>query len=196
MRQRDAQRLETRAALAEHAIRLFSEHGYDETTVEEIAAAAGVSPRTFFLHFPSKAAAAFPDHAERVERFRDRLGDGARQRDPIGHLCDCLLERESESSPSRRARYRLLSKVPALRDEDARTDRDYEEAIAHFLQQKWGTSVEARVRSNAIANAVLGVLRATLIAASEDGIDARRTALEILHRMFGSPFDVPLQSMQ
>jgi AcrR family transcriptional regulator len=196
MRQRDVQRLETRAALAEHALRLFSEQGYDETTVEEIAAAAGVSPRTFFLHFPSKAAAAFPDHRERVVSFIARLGNGDQHRDPIGHLCDCLLEGEQQSPPSRRVRYRLLAKVPALRDEDARTDRDYEQVIAHFLLQKWGTSVEARVRANAVANAVLGVARATLIAAAEDGIDPRQTALEILHRMFGSPFDFPLQSVQ
>jgi AcrR family transcriptional regulator len=195
MRQRDVQRLETRAALAEHALRLFSQHGYDETTVEEIAAAAGVSPRTFFLHFPSKAAAAFPDHGERVASFIARLGNGDEHRDPIGHLCDCLLEGEKRSPPSRRVRYRLLANVPALRDEDARTDRDYEQVIAHFLMQKWGTSVEARVRANAVANAVLGVARATLIAAAEDGIDPRQTALEILHRMFGSPFDFPLQSL-
>ena len=196
MRQRDVQRLETRAALAEHALRLFSEQGYDETTVEEIASAAGVSPRTFFLHFPSKAAAAFPDHADRVAQFVERLGNGADHRDPIGHLCGCLLAGEAQSPPSRRARYRLLAKVPALRDEDARTDRDYELVVANFLMQKWGTSIEARVRANAIANAVLGVARATLIAAAEDGIDPRATALEILHRMFGSPFDFPLQSLQ
>ena len=103
---------------------------------------------------------------------------------------------EAQSPPSRRARYRLLAKVPALRDEDARTDRDYELVVANFLMQKWGTSIEARVRANAIANAVLGVARATLIAAAEDGIDPRATALEILHRMFGSPFDFPLQSLQ
>ncbi len=196
MRQRDAQRLETRTALAEHALRLFSEHGFDETTVEEIAAAAGVSPRTFFLHFPTKAAAAFPDHLERVARFSERLGNGAEHRDPIAHLCNCLLADDDQDLPSRRMRYRLLAKVPALRDEDARTDRDYEKVIALFLLQKWGESVEARVRANAVANAVFGVARATLIAASEDGIDARATATEILHRMFGSPFDFPLQSLQ
>jgi AcrR family transcriptional regulator len=196
MRQRDVQRLETRAALAEHALRLFNEKGYDETTVEEIAAAAGVSPRTFFLHFPTKAAAAFPDHAERVAAFRQLLGKGDEYRDPIGHLCECLLEGENQSPPSRRVRYRLLAKVPALRDEDARTDRDYEAVIARFLMEKWGTSVEARVRANAVANAVLGVARAALIAAAEDGIDPRATSLEILHRMFGSPFDFPLRSLQ
>src|SRR4029078_273246 len=44
----------TKHAIQEHALRLFSEKGYDTTTVEEIAAAAGVSHMTFFRYFPRK----------------------------------------------------------------------------------------------------------------------------------------------
>jgi AcrR family transcriptional regulator len=194
--QRELQRLETRRMLAEHALRLFHDQGFDETTVEEIAAAAGVSPRTFFLHFATKSAAAFPDHEERVAAFVERLGDGASHRNPLHHLCDLMLSAVDNTSPMRRTRYRLLAKVSALRDEDARTDRDYEEVIARYLMQCWGDSIEARVRAHAVANAVLGVARASLIAWSEEGIDARMVCSEILHRMFGSPFDVPLQSLQ
>lgn len=44
----------TRLAIQEHALRLFSEKGYDATTVEDIATAAGVSHMTFFRYFPRK----------------------------------------------------------------------------------------------------------------------------------------------
>ena len=44
----------TKHAIQEHALRLFVEKGYDATTVEEIAAAAGVSHMTFFRYFPRK----------------------------------------------------------------------------------------------------------------------------------------------
>jgi AcrR family transcriptional regulator len=196
MNRREKQRLETRRLLAEHALRLFLERGFDETTVEEIAAAAGVSPRTFFLHFATKAAAAFPDHEDRVIAFTERLGDGSEQPNPLRHLCEVLTLGLDVSSPSRRTRYQLLDQVPALRDEDARTDRDYEEVVARYLLQAWGESVETRVRAHAIANAALGVVRAGLIAWGTDGIDPRRASFEILHRMICSPLDAPLQSLQ
>jgi len=196
MNQRELQRLETRRALAEHALRLFRDQGFDETTVEEIAAAAGVSPRTFFLHFATKSAAAFHDHDERVVGFRERLGPGSGHANPMFHLCQTMSSKLDTSSPMRRTRYQLLATVAALRDEDARTDRDYEDVIAHFLIDAWGEGVEVRLRAHAVANAVLGVVRAALIGWSEEGVDPNRVTAELLQRMFGSPFDVPLQSMQ
>ena len=196
MNQRELQRLETRRTLAEHALRLFHEQGFDETTVDEIAAAAGVSSRTFFLHFATKAAAAFPDHDERVISFAERLGYGSVVGNPMLHLCQVMASGLDTSSPMRRTRYQLLDKVAALRQEDARTDRDYEEVVVGYLLQAWGESTEARIRAHAVANATLGVARASLIAWSEDGVDPQTVCFELMHRMFGSPFETPLHSLQ
>jgi AcrR family transcriptional regulator len=51
---RDRQRAQIRADIRRAAFRLFIERGYDAVTTEEIATAAGVSPRTFFRHVPAK----------------------------------------------------------------------------------------------------------------------------------------------
>ena len=51
---RERKKARTKAAIQHHALQLFLEQGYAETTVEQIAAAAEVSPSTFFRYFPTK----------------------------------------------------------------------------------------------------------------------------------------------
>jgi len=51
---RERQRAQTQRLIQEQAVRLFLEHGYERTTVSDVAAAAGVSPMTVYRHFPTK----------------------------------------------------------------------------------------------------------------------------------------------
>ncbi len=51
---RERKKLKTKEAIQREAMRLFQEQGYEETTIEQIAAAAEISPSTFFNYFPSK----------------------------------------------------------------------------------------------------------------------------------------------
>src|SRR5262252_2552636 len=51
---RERKKQKTRWAIQEHALRLIAEQGYDATTVDQIAAAAEISPSTFFRYFPTK----------------------------------------------------------------------------------------------------------------------------------------------
>ena len=66
---------QTRVALAEAAVRLFRERGYDATTVEDIAQAAGSSSSTFFRYFKTKEDVLFLNAREIQDRFRDFLAD-------------------------------------------------------------------------------------------------------------------------
>jgi AcrR family transcriptional regulator len=51
---RERKKLKTREAIQREAMRLFQKNGYEETTIEQIAAAVEISPSTFFNYFPSK----------------------------------------------------------------------------------------------------------------------------------------------
>jgi AcrR family transcriptional regulator len=62
---RERKKAKTKAAIQEHALRLFREQGYAETTVEQIAAAAEVSPSTFFRYFPAKEDTVLSDLIDR-----------------------------------------------------------------------------------------------------------------------------------
>src|ERR1039457_6056981 len=79
---RERKKARTRASLREHALRLFREQGYHATTVEQIAAAAEVSPSTFFRYSPTKEDLVLQDDMdtrmiEALERQPAGLGPSA-----------------------------------------------------------------------------------------------------------------------
>src|SRR4029079_542429 len=73
---RERKKQKTRWAIQEHALRLFAEQGYDATTIDQIAAAAEVSPSTFFRYFPTKEDLVIADEYDAV------LVEGLRNQPP------------------------------------------------------------------------------------------------------------------
>ncbi|MGH9211220.1 MAG: TetR family transcriptional regulator [Acidimicrobiales bacterium] len=74
---RERKKIQTREAIVTAALDLFDRQGYDATTVEEIAEAANVSPRTFFRYFDSKVEVVMAPKQE-----RDELGEWLEARPP------------------------------------------------------------------------------------------------------------------
>ena len=70
---RQRKQRETRLALSHAAIRLSMQHGWENVTVDQIAAAANVSPRTFRNYFATKAEAVAAAHLERMLRIAEEL---------------------------------------------------------------------------------------------------------------------------
>jgi AcrR family transcriptional regulator len=84
----------TRAAITAAARRLFDERGYDHTTVEQIADAAEVAPRTVFRYFPTKESILFAEldvvRQELLDRFDRATAADDAGRDPLRTLFDVL----------------------------------------------------------------------------------------------------------
>ena len=133
---RERKKARTRASIREHALRLFREQGYQRTTVEQIAAAAEVSPSTFFRYFPTKEDLILQDDmdirmVEALERQPAELGPigafRAATREVIGSYSEADLELLRQTSA-------LSMTVPEVRaraiDEFARTIAVMSEALA------------------------------------------------------------------
>jgi AcrR family transcriptional regulator len=118
LRERKKQR--TRQALIDAAVQLFAEKGYDETTVADIAAAADVSTRTFFLHFPAKEAVVFANSTGRIDLALAVI-DSRRPRESVRDLLVRAMDQMIDNSWASdlttglgSLRVRLLMSVPAL----------------------------------------------------------------------------------
>ncbi len=154
-------RQERKLQIAQAAVRLFEKRGLSATTVEMIAAEAGISPRTFFRYFDTKESAAFPDHADRVADLERRLDARLPSRAPISDLVEVSRRSAMEffANPELyHRRYRLLRSNQVLRDLERIFDRSYEERAVAFLI---ACDID-RVIACACAAAIVAVVNAAL----------------------------------
>ncbi|WP_410790269.1 TetR family transcriptional regulator [Kribbella sp. C-35] len=159
---RERKKAKTRAAIQEHALRLFRDQGYADTTVQEIADAAEVSPATFFRYFPTKEDTIVLDRLDPVmiELFRNQPPELSPTealrtaiREAIGVLTEDEWELESE-------RQRLVMNAPELRVR--MLDQLYEgiDLLAELAAERVGRAPDD-FAVRAWAGAVVGVVMAT-----------------------------------
>ena len=89
---RDRKKEETRRALREGAARLFAERGFAGTTIEDVAARANVSRRTFFRYFDSKEALLLPDLDDLFDLVEAALARQPAAVEPLAAVCAALRE--------------------------------------------------------------------------------------------------------
>jgi AcrR family transcriptional regulator len=168
---RERKKARTRGLIQSHALRLFREQGYKETSVEQIAEAAEVSPSTVFHYFPTKADLVLYDAMDDqlLEAFRAVPADigglqAMRQamRQVFGELVRTDIEVQLE-------RERLLRTVPELRaamiEEFARTMR----VMVELLAERSGQPTDDDTLQ-ILAGAVIGVGLAAWFANDDDAL--------------------------
>jgi AcrR family transcriptional regulator len=156
---RERKKARTRAAIRQHALRLFREQGYQATTVEQIAAAAEVSPSTFFRYFPTKEDVVLRDDLDtRMLEAFSRQPPGLAPIPAIRAAANEALTSFSDDEMTQiRETTRLTLGVPEIRaramDEFARTMDVIAEAVAARVDR---SAADLAVR--ALAGAVVGVI--------------------------------------
>ena len=186
-------RATSQAELEHVAFGLFEENGFEQTTVEDIATAAGIGRRTFFRYFPSKNDIPWGMFEVELERMRARLKACPRDVQLMDAIRVALVDFnqvDPEQIPRHRRRMELILRVPALLAHSTLRFAAWREVIAEFVADRTGQRPDA-LAPQAIAHAVLGVA----LAAYEQWLDDEDAELGLLldaaMRQLGAAFAHP-----
>lgn len=183
----------THEALRRCALARFARHGFEGTSVADIAADAGVTERTFYRHFPTKEAVLFGDFASRLDWFRNALA--------LRPADEPLLESVRvavESYPDDREVVRQVARVrasllsgDAVAEQLRRVQGEFAAEIERHARARLGRSrkarLEAAVWGSAIAGALLTALRLFGERGGRDTDVLRRLTAQALETLRAAP---------
>ena len=172
---RARKRQQTRQELITAAMRLFGESGYEQTTVAEIASAAGVSTKTFFNYFASKDEVLFPHLSRRINAavaLIDQRGPDDRMADILAAamqhmLADALTEEVDGSLAA--VRLPMIMSVPAVQ---AATLHRYflaETQLARALHSAYPDALDPAAAGAVIGSVMGGAIAAALVCLQDGG---------------------------
>jgi TetR/AcrR family transcriptional regulator, regulator of mycofactocin system len=130
------------------ALNLFTANGFDETTVEQIAAAAGVSRRTFFRYFDSKAAVLWHEFDQEVDALRAAFATVADEIDLMAAIRQVVVSVNRYSAgdvAELRMRINLIGSVPALQASAAAHYDAWERAVSDFAAARTGQPADSLI---------------------------------------------------
>ena len=147
------------AQLTHIALELFSSGGFENTTVDDIAAAAGIGRRTFFRYFSSKNDVVWGDFEGELERMRQYLRACPDDQPLMSALHSAVLEFNrfpADETPWHRRRMTLILEVPALQAHSTLRYAAWRAVVAEFAARRLALPEDGLV-PQAIAYAFLGV---------------------------------------
>ncbi len=143
------------------SLRLFTESGFEETTVEQIAAAASVSRRTFFRYFDSKADVLWHAFDGEVRALRAAFAAVAPDVPLMAAIRQVVIgvnRYRAEDVPELRTRMNLIGSVPALQASASHHYDDWERAVSEFAASRLGEAAD-ELYPLSIGRATLAVCR-------------------------------------
>lgn len=179
---RERKKLKTREAIQREAMRLFTKQGYEETTIEQIAAAADISEGTFFNYFPTK------EDVVLYDAFDPMIGQMLVARPPdedlgtaVRHVLDAIAQLMESDHATVYARSKLSLEVPELR---ARLWEEFEKAqffLGGLIAQRAGRQPDDFEIRIVVMAFVAAMMEATREWVRTDG---RASIRELLRRAY------------
>ncbi|UVS80539.1 TetR/AcrR family transcriptional regulator [Actinokineospora sp. UTMC 2448] len=176
----------TRQALVNAAVRLFTEQGYDQTSVADIAEAADVSKRTFFLHFATKEDVLLADGSTRIN-LAVRAIEGRRPDAPMREVLaeatkSMIANTAGGDLPNGLAalRARLVVTTPAVQARVLHTMFTAQTRIAAALRRAYPDTLD-EITAAGVVGALTGAISAAAVASLQLGEPPERTRAAMQH---------------
>ena len=182
---RERKRRKTRQHIAETGLRLFLANGYETTTLDTIAAEAGISRRTFFSYFKSKEDILFVWQSEGWSAVWEDLLTVSPDEHPLDAVRDVFMKHLAPyANDEMRAIDRLLRSSESLRARKQVAYEEYEQALFATLCEVW-RQPQRRPVLRMVAMACIGVVRLSLEAWNQQDTTARPLA-DVLQEAFAN----------
>lgn len=182
---REQKRWETRQRIAETGLRLFLANGYESTTIDTIAAKAGISRRTFFAYFKSKEDLLFIWQSGGWSAVREDLLTVSPDEHPLDATRDVFLRQLAHyTNDEMRSIDRLLRSSKSLRARKQAFYEEQEQALFATFCEVW-RHAQRRPALRLVAMACVGVVRLSLEAWSQQDT-ANRTLADVLQEAFAN----------
>ncbi|MEV0749228.1 TetR/AcrR family transcriptional regulator (plasmid) [Streptomyces sp. NBC_00184] len=191
---RDRRRTETRRTIQAHAIRMFTDSGYDAVAVADIAEAAGVSAMTVYRHFPTKEDLVLIEQPARL--IAERVAASTPTQPLVHRVGGALVDAATaltggvgdESAANERLLLdclRLMVSTPALRARHLDSQYVLQETVVDALGEDT-TDADAAFRARAATSACLAAMHTALTRWAED--DGRTDLPELIARALTASF--------
>lgn len=181
----------SRQDVARAALDLFLRQGYDDTTVDEIAAAVGVSRRTFFRYYDSKREVVWGEFDAELVRLADQLaaaGDDEPMMDVLRRAVMATNRFGARELDELRIRMGLISSVPSLVAHSAVRYAEWCEVVAGFVADRIGGSPDD-LGPQTVARAALGAAMAAFACWARHDTDDLIGEVDRAFRLLATGFD-------